>query len=219
MENRLLKKIYFKPGFKVLIASGPDDIEAILGDTSSIAITKNEAEPYQGMLLFVKNSRELEEILATYGLKIKDQVVWIAYPKKNSGIETDLKMEKWKELELYKLSPCGSAALNEVWTALRIKPADAVKASGVGNREIKNNEFSEFIDVVHKKVTTPPDLERLLTEHPDAKGFFQSLAYTNKKEYVLWILTAKQEQTRTNRLQKTIEMLKAGKKNPTLNRH
>lgn len=219
MENGLLKKMYFKPGFKVLIANAPDNMEAILGDTSSIAITKNEAEPYQGMLLFVKNSRELEEILATYGLKIKEQVVWIAYPKKNSGIETDLKMEKWKELELYKLSPCGSAALNEVWTALRIKPADAVKASGVGNQEIKNNEFSEFIDVVHKKITTPPDLERLLTEHPDAHGLFQSLAYTNKKEYVLWILTAKQEQTRTNRLQKTIEMLKAGKKNPTMNRH
>ncbi|MHA4895654.1 YdeI/OmpD-associated family protein [Pedobacter sp. PWIIR3] len=32
---------------------------------------------------------------------------------------------------------------------------------------------------------------------------------------MLWILTAKQEATRTNRLQKTIEMLLMKKKNPT----
>jgi hypothetical protein len=216
MENGLLKKLYFKPGFKVLIANAPNHVSAILGDTSSIEVVKDQNEPYQGMLLFVKNSTELLQALATYGSGIKDQIVWFAYPKKNSGIETDLKMEQWKELESYKLTPCASAAISEVWTGLRIKPVDAVKASGVGNNEIKSSAFSEYIDVSNKKVIAPPELAELLIQHPKEQEFFNALAYSHKKEYVLWILTAKQEKTKASRLEKTIEMLKAGKKNPTM---
>ncbi|MNY58036.1 hypothetical protein D3C86_1943270 [compost metagenome] len=53
-------------------------------------------------------------------------------------------------------------------------------------------------------------------QHPKEQEFFNSLAYSHKKEYVLWILTAKQEKTKASRLEKTIELLKAGKKNPTM---
>src|SRR5260221_562409 len=41
------------------------------------------------------------------------------------------------------------------------------------------------------------------------------LSYSNKKEYLLWILTAKQEKTRNERLGKLTEKLVAGKKNPS----
>jgi len=216
MENGLLKKLLFKQGFKILVANAPDNLQAILGDTSSIKILTEENEPYQGMLLFAKNSLDLEQLLVNYGLKINDQIVWIAYPKKTSGIETDLKMEKWSVLENYKLTPCAAAAIDETWTGIRIKPISAVKTSGLGNSEIKKNAFSEFINVEKKQVTAPADLKKLLEQHPEARDFFLSLAYSHKKEYVLWILTAKQEQTRLNRLEKTLEMLKKGKKNPTM---
>lgn len=185
MENSLLKKLYFKPGFKVLVANAPNDVATILGDTASIEIVKDKNEPYQGILLFVKNSTELQQALTTYGSKINDQTVWFAYPKKNSGIETDLKMEQWKELDSYKLTPCASAAISEAWTGLRIKPVHAVKASGVGNNEIKSSPFSEYIDVELKKVIAPPELAELLILHPNEQQFFETLAYSHKKEYVL----------------------------------
>lgn len=216
MENVLLKKLLFKPGFKVLIDHAPDNLKDILGDSSSIEIITDETANYQAMLLFARNSNELNALLRKFGSKINDQMVWIAYPKKNASIETDLKMEKWNELEKYKLTPCASAAIDAVWTGLRIKPIAAVKASGLGNSEIKSSAFSEFIDVENKKVTAPADLQKLLNEQPELLAFFESLAYSHKKEYVLWILTAKQEKTRVSRLEKTIEMLKAGKKNPTM---
>lgn len=215
MENGLLKKMYFKPGFKILVGNAPVHLNQILGDVSSIELIKDQAGPYQGLLLFVKNSQELSDALSQHGPEIKDQVVWVAYPKKTSGIETDLKMEKWTELEDYKLTPCGSAAIDDTWTALRIKPIDQLKKSGVGNEQIKGNEFAAFIDVDRKKVTAPADLATLFLQYPQAAEFFKSLAYSHQKEYVLWILTAKQEQTRTTRLLKTIEMLQVGKKNPT----
>jgi len=217
MDNNLLKKLYFKPGFTVLLANAPENSAAILGDTKAINLTTNPSERFDGLLVFVKNSSELGNILEIWGPLITEkETVWIAYPKKSSGITTDLKMEKWKELDTYQLSPCGSASLDERWTGLRIKPIVNVKKSGIGNSEIKKNEFAEFIDVDLKKVTPPSDLANLLTAYPEAEQLFDSLAYSHKKEYVLWILTAKQAQTREARLQKTIDMLLAGKKYPTM---
>jgi len=216
MENVLLKKLYFKPGFSVLLVNAPENIAAVLGDTSAITLMHGTAADYDGLLLFARDSATLSTELKTWGNKINDkQIVWIAYPKKSSGIETDLKMEKWKELDLYLLSPCGSASINDTWTGLRIKPADKIKTSGVGNSQIKDNGFAAFVDVENKKVTAPPDLAKLFLQHPHAGSFFRSLAYSHQKEYVLWILTAKQEQTRNTRLLKTIEMLHSGKKKPT----
>jgi hypothetical protein len=217
MDNPLLKKLYLKPGFKVLIGIPPEQGALILGDTSSITLNSDLTDPFDALLLFVKDSTELKEALNTWADKITSEViVWIAYPKKSSGIPTDLKMAKWDELEQYQLSPCGSASIDDSWTGLRIKPISDVKSSGVGNTQIKTNDLSEFIDVDNKKVYPPADLSKMFLQHPNAAAFFKTLAYSHQKEYVLWILTAKQEATRVNRLQKTIELLSIGKKYPTM---
>lgn len=50
---------------------------------------------------------------------------------------------------------------------------------------------------------------------PLALNNFNKLSYSNQKEYVLWILTAKLEKTRINRLAKLIEKLLNNKKNPS----
>jgi uncharacterized protein YdeI (YjbR/CyaY-like superfamily) len=51
-----------------------------------------------------------------------------------------------------------------------------------------------------------------LKKDKDVKAFFDKLSYTHQKEYVNWITDAKKEETRQNRIAKTIEMLKKGKK-------
>jgi len=45
-------------------------------------------------------------------------------------------------------------------------------------------------------------------------GFFETLSYTNRKEYCRWITGAKREETRRMRLEKSIEMLARGVKTP-----
>jgi hypothetical protein len=45
-------------------------------------------------------------------------------------------------------------------------------------------------------------------------SFFNSLSYTHRKEYIRWIESAKKPETRTVRLQKTIQMLKQKNKHP-----
>ena len=124
-------------------------------------------------------------------------------------------MKSWKDLEIYNLAPCASAAVNETWTGLRLKLATEVKHSGVGNEQIKSNKFGEYIDPDKKTVKIPEDLAMVLSDHPTALNFFNDLAYSHKKEYVLWILTAKQEKTRQQRIEKALDMLVKKKKNPS----
>ena len=45
-------------------------------------------------------------------------------------------------------------------------------------------------------------------------GFFENLSYTHRKEYVRWITEAKKEETRRNRFEKAIELLKKKTKTP-----
>ena len=64
------------------------------------------------------------------------------------------------------------------------------------------------------KLTIPKDLKQLFEKSNKAKEFFDTLSYTNKKEYVRWIVTAKRHETREARLTNTIQMLTKGIKNP-----
>jgi hypothetical protein len=171
---------------------------------------------FDGVQLFVKNSTELAA-----GLKIvvpvlkADTILWIIYPKKSSGIESDLEMMScWGEPARYGLRGVAAAAVNETWTALRFRPEGQSKGSDTNNDNIKQNGYSVYVDVDNKIVRLPDEIKSVLQKSPQALANYEKLSYSNRKEYVLWILTAKQEKTRSERLTKLVEKLMDGKKNP-----
>ena len=67
-------------------------------------------------------------------------------------------------------------------------------------------------DTEPRLVEIPKDLMKEFKKDEQAKAFFDKLSYTHRKEYVTWINEAKKEETRQNRIVKTIEMLKQGKR-------
>ena len=66
-------------------------------------------------------------------------------------------------------------------------------------------------DLEPRQVEIPPDLQQALDENPTQLSFFNHLSYTHQREYVMWVNEAKREQTRQERIQRTIEMLKQEK--------
>jgi hypothetical protein len=89
-------------------------------------------------------------------------------------------------------------------------------------KEIREHIGKTFGDDV--TITVEPDTEPRVIEIPaalkkafrankEAKAFFEKLSYTHQKEYVTWIDEAKREETRQDRIAKTVEMLKEGKRN------
>lgn len=70
------------------------------------------------------------------------------------------------------------------------------------------------LDTEPRTVTMPAELQLLLDQNESAKEFFETLSYTHRKEYVGWIESAKKEETRSRRLQKSVQMLLEGMKHP-----
>ncbi len=216
--NPLAKKLQVKPGKHWLFYKAPDSYLATLEPLpESVKVAFTPVGSFDGAQLFVIDSADLAATLKiVVPLLQPDAVIWVTYPKKSSGIKTDLGMTAdWVEAARFGLTPVASAAVDENWTAIRLKPEGQSKTSKFSNEEVKNNEHSTYIDLKNRQINLPPDMKVILEKSTAAMNFFQSLSFTNKKEYVVWILSAKQEKTKTDRLEKITEKLLAGKKNPS----
>jgi uncharacterized protein YdeI (YjbR/CyaY-like superfamily) len=65
-----------------------------------------------------------------------------------------------------------------------------------------------------KEVRLPDDIAAALKKNKKEAAWFDTLSFTNKKEYIDWIVTAKREETRKERIKGTIERLGKLWKNP-----
>ena len=63
-----------------------------------------------------------------------------------------------------------------------------------------------------RTVELPPDLAAALDD--DLRGFFDSLSYTHRKEYVRWIEEAKRPETRRARVEKAAALLRERVRTP-----
>jgi len=213
----LAQKLLIKPRTNWVVFNPPSNYLALLEPLpGNIVVSFEPTGSFDGVQLFVKSKNELSASLKVIAPLLKpDTIFWISYPKKSSGIESDLKMGDWDELIQYGLDGVASIAVDETWAGSRFRPLGQRKISGTGKTEIRQNEYARYVDVDNKVITLPPDVKNVLEQTPAALAFYQQLSYSNRKEYVLWILTAKQEKTRNERLTKMVEKLVAGKKNPS----
>ena len=67
------------------------------------------------------------------------------------------------------------------------------------------------LDSEVRRITVPDDFLRAMDGQPQARQIFDRLSYSHQKEYVNWILSAKQTETRQRRVDKAIVMLSQGK--------
>jgi bacteriocin resistance YdeI/OmpD-like protein/uncharacterized protein DUF1905 len=112
-----------------------------------------------------------------------------------------------------------SVTVNGVTLALRLARMGGENMIGLARaaRETAGVTLGETYDVEvtaeeagTRTVEVPDDLAAALAADAEAKGRFEALAYSHRKEFVRWISEAKREATRTQRVARTVEMVKAG---------
>lgn len=59
-----------------------------------------------------------------------------------------------------------------------------------------------------RAVELPLALAAALANEPEAMAFFESLSYTHKKEYAVWIADAKRPETMERRVRQAVDLLK-----------
>jgi len=211
----IAKKLHLKPGMRVAVANAPAGFSL---KSPGVTVEKSLKGDLDLALLFATMQTELKALWPSLLASVKQEgAVWVAYPKKNSGIASDLGMGEWDATKGSDWNPVAMLAIDDAWSAVRYKYAPGLEKVRHERQEerLKDVDGTVVVDRVKRIVTPPKDLQKLLAKNAKARAAFEPLAFSHKREYVTWIVEAKKPETRAARLAKTVEMLSKGKKNPT----
>jgi uncharacterized protein YdeI (YjbR/CyaY-like superfamily) len=86
--------------------------------------------------------------------------------------------------------------------------AEHREAAGVAAEQ--QVDVSIELDTAPREVSLPDDLAAAMDEQ--SRAAFDGLAFTHRKEWVRWVEEAKKPETRSARIAKTVEGLKAGRR-------
>ncbi len=215
MPNEISQKLKIRDDYTLLIINAPSDFKKNLEPAPRGLKISTSTKNYQQLHWFVANKKQMDDELEKVLTLMKDDVVcWIYYPKGTSKMQTDLTRDKgWENLLKHdELQWINLISFNETWSAFgcRLKTeADKNKTS-----EPKVREIFKYINAEKKTIRLPEELAAALKKNKTAEAFFNSLSFSNRKEYVEWIVTAKREETRFERIKGTIERLNKKWKNP-----
>ena len=217
MSQTLLEKLQLKDERNLLIQGLPSSIEK---QFVKLAFAKNltpllKSRRIDFALVFAVNEQQLggivQEVLPALHSEAK---FWVAYPKIGSKIATTLNRDcSWECITGVGYEVVRQVALDHVWTAIRFRKADPVALlSRVSARETVLEAAG--VDTLRRTIQPPEDFVKELRRSKIASHFFEELSFTDKKEYVTWITSAKKVETRSRRLELAVGKLIAGKKNP-----
>jgi hypothetical protein len=119
----LVRKLGFRPGWRVAILGAvPENLEDLLGELPpGVRILRRLGDGLDAAWIFVVTRRELErrvpEVLARLP---PDGTLWISWPKRSSGVPSDVSENVLREVVL----PTGwvdikVAAIDDTWSGLR----------------------------------------------------------------------------------------------------
>jgi hypothetical protein len=215
MAKTVADKLRIQEGMTLLTINAPKGFPARMeGIPKNVTAGENE-KTYDQVHWFVENRAQMEAQLPKLLKLVKPGVIcWIYYPKGSSGVQTDLTRDKgWEKLlQQEEMQWISLVSFDDTWSAfgMRLKTAqDKKKAAAPKEREIFN-----WVNPTTKEVKLPGDLSSALKKNKQVTAFFNSLSFTNKKEYIEWIVTAKRAETRAERINGTIERLGKQWKNP-----
>jgi len=91
-------------------------------------------------------------------------------------------------------------------------PLSAENRTAAGVAAGDDVEVDVLLDTAAREVTVPADLVDALEHDDQARQFFDDLAYSHRKEWVRWTEESKKIETRTSRMVRAVESLRAGKR-------
>ena len=118
----LPRKLGIKPGYAVALVSTPEGFERILGELPADVTLRRRAQGRCDLIVWIVGARrELEQRTARYGAKAGAGGLWICWPKKASGVVSDLSERVVREAGLTRgLVDYRIASIDRTWSGLRL---------------------------------------------------------------------------------------------------
>lgn len=122
-QTPLLKKLGIKPGIKVLVLNEPDSYWNWLSPLPEnlTIVQKQSKESIDFVHLFVMTPKDFERsFLKLKPALTRSGMLWISWPKKTSGVSTDLDENKIRAFGLANgLVDVKVCAVDETWSGLK----------------------------------------------------------------------------------------------------
>jgi hypothetical protein len=123
-QTPLVKKLGIKAGHKVAVVNPPKDFLAKELQPLPDAVTIASASKHKQLdfiMLFVNSAKIFQKELPKLKSKLaRDGIFWVSWPKKSSGIETDLNFavvqQSGLKIGLVDVKIC---AVNDIWSGLK----------------------------------------------------------------------------------------------------
>lgn len=214
MPATIAQKFRIRENSVLFTVNAPADFKKNLGELPPGVKVTASAKNFDQVHWFVKTKAEMKKDLKKLMSLVKGGVIcWIYFPKGTSGIQTDLTRDSgWDELKKQDKQWINLVSFDDTWSAFGLR-----EKTGSDRRKEnapKQKPVSEFVDPKTKTVTIPGDLATAFKKNKKEEAYFHTLAFSHRKEYIEWIVSAKKEETREKRVRSTIEMLAGNRKNP-----
>jgi len=120
-ETPLVRKLGIKASFRVALVKAPIEFARELDLPPEVKINSRSREPLDFVLLFVKSEKELRVAFLQYAARLKPAgMLWVAWPKKSSGVATDLSFNNVQAIGLAAgLVDTKICAVDEIWSGLK----------------------------------------------------------------------------------------------------
>jgi hypothetical protein len=128
----LSQKLGLKPGFRIFADGAPADYRKIVGEWPEGArIVARAAAPLVVVHVFAAEAKGLVAKLARYREAIApDGMIWVSWPKKSSGVASDLSDVVVRDLALpLGLVDIKVCAIDETWSGLKFVIQKAQRVS------------------------------------------------------------------------------------------
>jgi len=118
----LAKKLGIKEGSRIALVNAPKDFESELGELpANVEFIKRPEKSLDIILFFVLTERALLRDFAKLAARLSPNgMLWIAWPKKSSGVATDLSEQRVQRIGLDAgLVDVKVCAIDETWSGLK----------------------------------------------------------------------------------------------------
>src|SRR5262249_3181096 len=118
----LPKKLGIKDGSRIALVNAPDNFESELGELpANVEFLNRSPKSLDIILFFVLTERSLARDFAKLAAKlVPNGMIWIAWPKKSSGVTTDLTFDTVQRIGLDAgLVDVKICAIDETWSGLK----------------------------------------------------------------------------------------------------
>ena len=118
----LVKKLGIKEGSRVALVNAPEEFQTDLGELpDDVKFMKSTTKSLDLILFFVLSERALARDFAKLAARLTSNgMIWIAWPKKSSGVTTDLTFERVQRIGLDAgLVDVKICAIDDTWSGLK----------------------------------------------------------------------------------------------------